>query len=102
MLGSLYDNLQAGDPVFLDGLVCQPFFFGDEPEVECLGPDCEDQLRSLVFANTLPTLRTIRVVRFYYKNVLFVVKPDRLRYWIRSTAIWDADDTLTDLRQQGY
>ena len=102
LLGSLYDNLRASDPVFLDGLICQPFFFGAEPAIEWLGPDCGEQLTNLVFAQTLPSLRTVRVVRFYNENVIFIVKPARLRYWIRSTAIRDADDTLTELRQQGY
>lgn len=102
LLGSLYNNLRPSDPVFLDGLICHPFFFGDKPAIEWLGPDCEEQLTALVFAQTLPSLRTVRVVRFYHENVIFIVKPNRLRYWIRSTAIRDADDTLTELRQQGY
>jgi hypothetical protein len=102
MLGSLYDNIQASEPVFLNGLTCQPFFFGGEPAVDWLGPDTEDQLTQLVFDQTLPSLRTVRVVRFYSENVIFIIKPDRLRYWIRSTAIRDADDTMTDLRKQGY
>ena len=102
MLSSLYDNLRASTPIFLNGLICQPFFFGDEPTIDWLGPNCEPQLAELVFSQTLPSLRTVRVVRFYHENVIFVIKPDRLRYWIRSTAIRDADDTLTDLRQQGY
>jgi hypothetical protein len=102
LLGSLYDNLRPGDAIFLDGLTCQPFFFGDEPAIEWLGPDCEEQLTALVFEQTFSSLRTLRVVRFYHENVIFIVKPDRLRYWIRSTAIRDADDTLTELRQQGY
>lgn len=102
LLGSLYNNLRPSDPIFLDGLTCQPFFFGDKPAIDWLGSDCEEQLTALVFAQTLPSLRTVRVVRFYHENVIFIVKPDRLRYWIRSTAIRDADDTLTELRQQGY
>jgi methylase of polypeptide subunit release factors len=102
MLHSIYDNLRASDPVFLDGLICQPFYFGDEPAVEWLGQDCEEQLRALVFEQSTAALRTVRVVRFYHENVVFILKPDRLRYWIRSTAIRDADDTLTDLRRQGY
>ncbi|QDU59524.1 Type IIS restriction enzyme Eco57I [Planctomycetes bacterium Pan216] len=102
MLGSIYENLQPAEPVFLDGLICQPFFFGDEPAIEWLGPNCEEQLRSLVFDNSREYLRTVRVVRYYHQNVVFIVKPDRLRYWIRSTAIRDADDTLVDLRKQGY
>jgi hypothetical protein len=31
-----------------------------------------------------------------------IVKPDRLRYWIRSTAIRDADETLVELKNQGF
>ena len=85
-----------------DGLICQPFFFGDRPGIEWLAPGCEEQLMPLVFEQGLSFLRTVRVVRFYRENVIFIVKPDRLRYWIRSTAIRDADDTLTELREQGY
>ncbi|MCO6453891.1 MAG: N-6 DNA methylase [Pirellulaceae bacterium] len=102
MLGSLYGNLRPIAPHFLDGLICQGFCFGDEPAIDWLGPGCEQQLANLVFEQTLPTLRTIRVVRFYHQNVVFIIKPKLLRYWIRSTAIRDADDTLLDLRQQRY
>ncbi len=102
MLGSIYDNLRASEPVFLDGLICQPFFFGEEPAIEWLGSDCEEQLRKLVFDNSRDTLRTVRIVRYYHDNVVFIVKPNRLRYWIKSTAIRDADDTLIELRRQGY
>jgi hypothetical protein len=102
MLGTLYENLNAAEPVFLNGLICQPFYFGDTPNVEWLGIDCEEQLIDLIYDESLPSLRTVRVVRLYHENVLFVIKPDRLRYWIPSVAIRDADDTLTDLQQQGY
>jgi hypothetical protein len=44
----------------------------------------------------------VRVLRFYEANTILIVKPDRLRYWIRSTAIRDADETLADLHEQGY
>ena len=40
--------------MFLDGLTCQPFFFGNEPAIEWLGPDCAEQLANLVFDQTLP------------------------------------------------
>jgi hypothetical protein len=102
MLGSIYTDLRPGDPLFLEGLICHSFFFGDEPAIEWLGPDCEEQLKSLVFDESFASLRTTRVVRFYHENVVFIVKPDRLRYWIPSTAIRDADDTLIDLQRQGY
>ena len=102
MLGTIYDNLRPAEPVFLQGLICQPFYFGEEPSIAWLGPDCQKQLETLIYDEAIDSLRTIRVVRLYHENVIFIVKPDRLRYWIRSTAIRDADDTLVDLQQQGY
>lgn len=102
MLGSLYRNLQAAGAVRLNGLIAQPFYFGDKPDVSWLGEDCEEDLHRLIYDHSRESLRTVRVLRFYDGNVILIVKPDRLRYWIRSTAIRDADDTLIDLREQGW
>jgi len=103
MLGSVYTNIQVGNPVLLNGLACQPFYFGDRPDLSWLnGEDAESNLRDLVYYKSHDRLQTIRVFRFYSDNVMLMVKPDRLRYWIRSTAIRDADETLVDLREQGY
>ena len=102
MLGSLYSNLQTHEPIILNGLIAQPFYFGKRPDVSWLGEDCEDALHRLIYEESRESLQIVRVVRYYEGNVILIVKPDRLRYWIRSTAIRDADDTLIDLRQQGW
>lgn len=102
MLGSIYGNLKAGDPIFFNKLICQPFYFGDSAKLEWISRSAESQLTRLVYYKKHDHLRTVRVVRFYDKNVILIVKPDRLRYWIRSTAIRDADETLVDLYNQGY
>jgi len=102
MLGSLYPNLRAHQPIILNGLVAQPFSFGEPANVLWLDKDSEGGLHRLIYSKISESLRTIRVVRYYEGNVILIVKPDRLRYWIRSTAIRDADDTLVDLRDQGW
>jgi SAM-dependent methyltransferase len=102
MLGSVYRNLCAADPVRLDALICQPFYFGERPESPLLRYDSLDQIHRLVYQDQHESLRTVRIVRFYADNVMLIIKPDRLRYWIRSTAIRDADETLVDLYRQGY
>ena len=101
MLGTVYENLQPLRSIALDGITCQAFCFGKKPELDWSG-DWTEPLRKLIYVEEGDTLRTVRVLRFYERNVILVVKPDRLRYWIRSTAIRDADETLADLRQQGY
>lgn len=102
MLGTVYANLRAAEPVFLNGLTCQVFYFGECPDLIWLDEDAENELKRLVYHQNHEHLRTVRVFRYYEENVMLIVKPDRLRYWIRSTAIRDADETLLDLRQQGY
>ncbi len=103
MLGSIYKNLKASDHIFLNGLICQPFYFGEKPELDWLNENAEEGLEKLIYStDRYERLRTIRVVRFYDKNVFIIIKPNRLRYWIRSTAIRDADETLDDLYSQGY
>lgn len=102
MLGSVYRNLKAAAAVRLNGLIAQPFYFGKRPEAALLRDGDADALQRLIYVNGREALRVVRVVRHYEQNVILIVKPDRLRYWIRSTAIRDADDTLTDLRRQGW
>lgn len=101
LLGSVYSNLRAAGSFTFDGLACQAFCFGNAPELRW-PDDWKPNLRSLIYSRQGESLRTVRVLRTYEANTILIVKPDRLRYWIRSTAIRDADETLADLREQGY
>jgi len=103
MLKNVYDNLKASDPIFLNGLICQPFYFGERPDFSWLSQQPENGLRKLIYDDKNHIhLRTIRILRLYSNNFLLLIKPDRLRYWIRSTAVRDADETIIDLRRHGY
>jgi hypothetical protein len=101
MLGTVYRNLRPLEAFLLDGIACQSFCFGKKAELNWSG-NRTAELRKLIYVQHGETLRTVRVLRFYDRNVILIVKPDRLRYWIRSTAIRDADETLVDLTKQGY
>ena len=102
MLGTVYTNLNVLEPIRLNDLICQGFFFGDHPEADWTAGGIGEHLYQLVYDQEGQNLRTSRIVRIYDKNVMILVKPGRLRYWVRSTAIRDADETLLYLRQQGY
>jgi hypothetical protein len=101
MLGSIYSNLRAANSGMFDGLAFQAFCFGKKSELEW-PTDWSGPLQEIIYVTHGDALRTIRVLRFYERNTIVIVKPDRLRYWIGSTAIRDADETLVDLRKQGY
>ena len=101
LLGTVYPNLRPAKLGTLDGLAYQAFCFGKTSELDWPA-DWSEPLRKVIYFRHGAALRTVRVLRFYEANTIVIVKPDRLRYWIRSTAIRDADETLVDLQRQGF
>lgn len=93
LLGSVYSNLRASHCGFAEGMAYQAFTFGEKSTLEWL--DWSQHIGELVKQNSAAPL-----IRFYEGNTLIIVKPDRLRNWIASTAIRDADETLVDLQKQ--
>lgn len=84
------------------GVICQPFVFGDGA-VDWTGKDeLKDKLNSLLRDRQGAALEVTRIARIYDGSFMFLLKPDRLRYWLRSVALRDADETLADLRMQGF
>ena len=84
------------------GIICLPFVFGTG-QVDWTGVDeLRDRLNSLLREQRGTSIAVIRIARLYDHNFIFLLKPDRLRYWLRSTALRDADDVLADLRTQGF
>ena len=61
------------------------------------GEEWRETLLPLISKEKSETLRTQRVVRIYTGDTLIIAKPNRLRYWIRSAAIRDADDVIGDI-----
>ena len=103
LLSSIYDSIKPDEPVVMSGLICFPFYFGDKPEIDFGNPEkLENNLNILVQRQHHKTLQVSRIVRLYEKNVIYLIKPNLLRYWIRSIAIRDADETFAELRGQGF
>lgn len=101
LLGSVYPNLRADRHGIADGMAYHAFTFGKASEL-AWPDDWTEHLRQLLFKHDSAALRTHRIVRFYEGNTLIIVKPDRMRDWIPSAAVRDADETLVDLQEQGF
>lgn len=84
------------------GIICQPFVFGDGTVDWSDADSLKGKLDKLLHQQTGATLHVTRIARIYDGNFVFLLKSDRLRYWLRSAALRDADDMLTDLRAQGF
>ncbi|MEO9968136.1 MAG: N-6 DNA methylase [Reichenbachiella sp.] len=104
ILSKVYPSIKPHEYFETNSYVCYPFYFGDtKPNIDFLNSDnTESHLESLVKKNLNVSLRLTRIVRMYDGNVIYLIKPKKLRYWLQSIALRDADETFTDLRKQGY
>lgn len=84
------------------GVICQPFVFG-KGKVDWDGAEeLKEKLNRLLREQRESSLQVTRISRIYDGNFMFLLKPDRLRYWLPSIALRDSDETLADLRAQGF
>lgn len=92
----LYPGLRPLPPQRWSGLVCQPFSFDDEPLDWSGAETLRDRLDTLINEQHAPGLHLRRIVRLYDSRFIFLLKPDVQRFWLRSVALQDADETLAD------
>ena len=84
------------------GAICKAYAFG-KGTVDWSGADgLREKLDTLLRERRRSGLTVTRIIRLYDKEFLFLLKPDRHRFWTRSIALRDADDVLADLRAQGF
>lgn len=84
------------------GVTCQPFVFGkEEPDWADAESLC-DKLNQLLRSKKSPSLTTVRILRIFDGPFVFLIKPNRIRYWMKSIALRDADEALADLRSLGF
>ncbi len=103
-INALYrkNPLRAAGSLSLGGTVIQAFAFGDA-ELDWSQTDLlAGRLDTLLCTTRGTSLRMTRIARIYDSSFVFLLKPDRLRYWMPSIALKDADDVLADLRAQGF
>jgi len=85
-----------------DGLRIQAFSFTGNSHVDWLEEDWFRRLKNTTFKQFGSSLSTVRIVRIFEGETLIFIKPDLLRYWIRSVAIRDVDGTLKDILGGGH
>lgn len=103
MLASVYKSIKPYEPLVMNNMVCYPFYFGKKPKIEFNNLEkFEQHLEKLIQRKQGKSLYISRIVRLYEGNVIYLIKPNKLRYWIRSIAIRDADETFIELRGQGF
>lgn len=84
------------------GIICQPFVFGKGEVAWKDSEKLKDRVDKLLKEQRGGGLNVTRVTRLYGGSYIFFIKPNRLRYWLKSIALRDSDEVLADLAQQGF
>lgn len=103
ILNPVYKEFRPLLPIQMGSFICYPFCYGDAPQIEL--PDNSkivSFLEELLHKQHSSRLFVHRILRLYDHNVIFMIKPNQKRYWLRSIALRDADETLIDLLEQGF
>src|SRR5258706_1199421 len=96
------NQLHALEPLVWPGVICQPYVFG-KGKGEWSGADeLKGKLDALLREKRGGGLNVTRIARLYDGACIYLLKPDRLRYWLRSVALRDSDETLAHLTTQGF
>jgi hypothetical protein len=94
--------IRALNPQTWSGIICQPFVFGTGDVDWEDASSLKDKVDALLEDNHSTNLHITRITQIYDGNFIFLIKPNRLRYWLRSIALRDADETLFLLRSKGF
>jgi hypothetical protein len=84
------------------GAICKAYVFGDGSVDWSDADHLRGKVDALLRERRGTSLTITRITRLYDNGFLFLLKPDRHRFWTRSIALRDADDVLADLRAQGF
>lgn len=81
---------------------CFPFSYGNAGFNPVLASKIQEGDLSDLIENEQDSVHYRRVLRLYQKDMVFLIKPNTLRYWLKSIALRDASDVMVDLINSGY
>jgi len=90
------------NPIQFVAYTCFPFAYGDENFIPTISQKIQNGDLSELLENEQETIHYRRILRLYQKNMVFLIKPNTLRYWLKSIALKDASDVMIDLIKSGY
>lgn len=90
------------EPIRTLSYTCFPFSYGNADFDPVLASKIQEGDISDLIENEQESVHYRRVLRLYQKDMVFLIKPNTLRYWLKSIALRDTSDVMVDLINSGY
>ncbi len=95
-------SFQPMEPIKTLSYTCFPFSYGNADFNPVLASKIQEGDLTDLIENEQESVHYRRVLRLYQKDMVFLIKPNTLRYWLKSIALRDASDVMVDLINSGY
>ena len=88
--------------------ICQPFTYGNPEKPKKISATQKAKIEkgdlgSLIDNRQGTNVLYKRIIKLYpHKNMVYLIKPKTLRYWLKSIALRDANEVFEDLVSSGY
>lgn len=104
LLNSIYNNFKPLNTFETESFSGCSFYYKNKPSKLLLesSKELDKNLVSIINYKLGQTVNVKRVLRFYDENVIYIIKPKQYRFWLKSIAVRDADETFADLVKMGY
>lgn len=89
-------------PIHTISYTCYPFAYGNDQFVPEISSKIKEGDLSELIEDNQDSVHYRRILRLYQKDLVFLVKPNTLRFWLKSIALRDASDVMIDLVNSGY
>jgi len=104
LLNSTYKHVKPFNKFETESFIGCSFYYKDKPTSILLenSEELDKNLCSIINNKVGQNINIKRVLRFYDGNVIYIIKPKQYRFWLKSIAVRDADETFADLVRMGY
>jgi len=95
-------------PIEATAYICYPFAYGNPNKPQVIPPAkvkkiADGNLDFLIDNQQGRNILFKRIIKLYNrKDMVYLIKPKTLRYWLKSIALRDANEVFTDLVSSGY
>ena len=104
LLNSTYDDFKPLNSFKTESFIGCSFYFKDKPQKILIknSKELDENLFSIINNKIGQNINIKKILRFYDGNVIYLIKPKQYRFWLKSIAVRDADETFADLVKMGY
>lgn len=104
LLNTVYDKFSPLEVVETEQFIIMSFYYRAVPDYYLFNDDSlsDDEIEILINQKVGKNVNITRIFKYYDKDLIYIIKPKQYRYWLKSIAVKDADDTFADLVSMRY